>query len=205
MKNKKKIFTIIFMVLIIGCFLYLGARSTYTSFESEIEGNAATSLAGINLTINGVDVVSNNDGTLDNRIILDNTTWVSTHTREEKISPGSSGTIDLELDPSGSEVAILYEFRFVDKKIDDDKLLTFGNITSTDTLIRTGVDTYTGVITLNDINQSRTVTLSADFYFDYLTDIEGITEDNQSLDDLFEIHFHAIQYRGEEIEEYEEE
>lgn len=205
MKNKKKLFTIIFMVLIISCFLYLGARATYTSYESEIDGNVSNRVAGIHFKINGVDVVANNDGTLDNRVILDNTTWVSTHTREEKISPGSSGTIDLELDPSGSEVAILYEFRFVDKKIDDDTLLTFGNITSTDTLIRTGVDTYTGVITLNDINQSRTVTLSADFYFDYLTDIEGITEDNQSLDDLFEIHFHAIQYRGEEIEEYEEE
>ena len=201
-KSSKNIIIFLFIVLCSGCFLYLGARGTYTSLESEIEGNASASVAGIHLKINGVDVVENNNGTLDNRIILDNTTWVSTHTREEKISPGSSGTIDLELDPSGSEVAILYEFRFVDKKIDDDKLLTFADITSDDTFTRTGVDTYTGVFTLNDIEQNKKVRISADFFFDYLTDIEGITEDNQVLDDLFEIHFHAIQYRGEAITEY---
>lgn len=204
MKNKK-MFTIIFMVLIIGCFLYLGARATYTSYESEIEANAATSLAGIHLKINGVDVVANNDGTLDNRVILDNTTWVSTHTREEKISPGSSGTIYLELDPSGSDVAILYEFRFVDKRIDDDKLLTFEHINSDRNLTRTAEDTYTGVFTMSDITSNQKAHITASFLFDHLNDMEGITEDNQVLDDFFEIHFHAIQYRGEQIVEYEEE
>ncbi len=200
--QKKKLFPFVVILVLVGCFLYLGAKGTYTSFESEIDGNVSASVAGIQLKINGVDVVGNNDGTLDNRIILDNTTWVSTHTREEKISPGSSGTIDLTLDPSGSEVAILYEFRFVDKKIDDDKLLTFSTITSDDTFTRTGVDTYTGVFTMSDIDNHKTVHISADFFFDYLTDIEGITEDNQVLDDLFEIHFHAIQYNGETITEY---
>lgn len=201
MKNKKML-TFIFIVMVIACFLYLAAKATYTSFESSVEGNVSAPVAGIHLTINGVDVVSNSDGTLDNRVILDNTTWVSTHTREEKISPGSTGTIDLTLDPSGSEVAILYEFQFVDKRIDEDKLLTFTNVSSTDGLIQTGVDTYSGIITLNDINQDRTFHVSADFLFDYINDIEGITEDNQVLDDLFEIHFHAIQYNGETITEY---
>ena len=202
MENSKKKISIILLVTVIGCFLYFGARSTYTSYESIIEGHVKNSVAGIHLTINGVDAVENNDGTLDNRVILDNTTWVSTHTREEKISPGSSGTIELELDPSGSEVAILYEFRFVDKKIDNDKLLTFAEITSNDGIIRTSQDTYTGIITLSDIANDRTFHISANFYFDYLEDIEGITENNQVLDDLFEIHFHAVQYQGETIQQY---
>ena len=201
----KKIITIICFVLCIGCILYLGAKATYTSYESQIEGNVANPVAGIHLKINGVDVVSNNDGTLDNRVILDNTTWVSTHTREEKISPGSTGTIYLEVDPTGSDVAILYEFRFVDKKIDDDKLLTFGPISSDRTLTRTSEDTYTGVFTLSDITNNQKAHITASFFFDHLNDIEGITEDNQVLDDFFEIHFHAVQYRGEQIVEYVEE
>ena len=204
MDNSIKKTSILILLIIIGCFLYFGARSTYTSYESTIEGNVKNSVAGIHLTINGVDAVENNNGTLDNRVILDNTTWVSTHTREEKISPGSSGTIALELDPSGSEVAILYEFRFVDKRIDNDKLLTFSDIISNDGIIRTSQDTYTGIITLSDIENNRTFHISANFYFDYLVDIEGITEDNQVLDDLFEIHFHAIQYHGETIQQYVE-
>lgn len=204
MKSKKNMYIIISITILVSCFLYFGAKATYTSYESTIEGNTITQVAGIHLKINGVDVVANNDGTLDNRIILDNTTWVSTHTREEKISPGSSGTIDLEIDPSGSEVAILYEFRFVDKKIDDDKLLVFSSINSNDGLIRTSKDTYTGIINLSDIENHRTFHISANFYFDYLVDIEGITEDNQVLDDLFEIHFHSLQYQGETIQEYVE-
>ena len=110
MRNNKKILMFFLIVIVGGCFLYYNARFTYTAYESIIEGAVTNSIAGISLKINGVDAVANNDGTLDNRVILDNTTWVSTHTREEKISPGSSGTIDLEIDPSGSDVAILYEF-----------------------------------------------------------------------------------------------
>ncbi len=200
----RKIVLIIVLVLVSGCFLYYSSRLAYTAYESIIDAHVVTPVAGIHIKINGVDAVSNNDGTLDNRVILDNITWTSTHTRQGKLSPGSSGTIDLEIDPAGSEVAIMYEFRFVDKRIDDDKLLNFGSITSSDGVIRTGNDTYAGIITLADINNNRKFHISANFYFDYLVDIEGITEDNQELDDLFEIHFHAVQYNGETLQQYVE-
>lgn len=202
MKMKKVNLCLIF--ILIGCFLYLGAKLTYNVFESSIGGVVNNRIAGIHLRINGFDV-SNNNGVLNNRVILDNTVWTSTHTREEKISPGSSGTIYLELDPTGTEVAVMYEFQFVDKQIDDDKLLTFGTITSDSNLVRTDVDTYTGIISLADLtNNNNKIHINVNFYFDYLHDIEGITEDNQELDDLFEIHFHAIQYNGETIVPYVE-
>lgn len=198
--NKKVAF--IFLFLMIGCFYYLSSKSTYTSYETNTTGKVNTKTADIHLTINGFDVI-NSGGVLDNRIILENTTWESTHTREKKISPGSSGTIDLEVDPTSSDVAILYEFRFVDKVIDEDKLLNFGSIVSDDvSFVRTGIDTYTGIFTLDDLSDGKKANIHVDFYFDYLNDIEGITEDNQVFDDLFEIHFHAIQYRGEEIIPY---
>ncbi len=202
-KKREKYYLIIVLILILVCFLYLNSKSTYTAFESEIDGSASAKTAGIHLSINGVDVVENNDSTLNNQIILDNTTWVSTHTREAKLSPGSTGTISLELDPEDSEVAIVYEFRFVDKVIDNDKLLNFSNITSDDdTFIRTGVDTYSGIISLTDIANHKKIHISVDFFFDYMNDIEGITEDNQSFDDFFEIHFHALQYQGETLVPY---
>ena len=198
MKNtekREKYYIFIVLILIIGCFLYLGSKSTYTLFESEIEGAASVKTA---------DILENqSSGVIDDRIILDNTTWVSTHTREEKLSPGSTGTISLEVDPAGSEVAIVYEFRFVDKVIDEEKLLNFSNIVSDDnTFIRTGVDTYSGIITKADIANGKKVHINVGFYFDYLTDIPGITEDNQTFDDLFEIHFHALQYQGGTLTPY---
>ena len=198
-KEKRNIF--IAIIILVLCFLYLGAKVTYTSFESLIEGRASVKTAGIHLLVNGYDVTDVNS-VLSSNVILDNITWVSTHTREGKLSPGSTGTIDLELDPSNSEVAILYEFQFIDKMIDDDKLINFGNIVSDHTLVRTAEDTYSGIFTLSEIENGEKVHLDVDFYFDYITDIEGITEDNQVLDDLFEIHLHAVQYQGEELVPY---
>ena len=193
-KERKHI--IIMLVILIACVLYLGAKVTYTTYESFINGLTSTKTAGIHLKVNGIDLAES-DTVLDNNVILDNITWTNTHTREGKLSPGSSGTINLELDPTGSEVAILYEFQFIDKLIDEDKLLNFENITCDHTLVQTSEDTYSGILNLNQAMSGEKVNLSVDFYFDYLTDIEGITEDNQVLDDFFEIHFHALQYQGE--------
>ena len=190
---------VILIVVLIGCFLYLGASLTYTAYESLVDARVKNDVAGISIKINGEDVIGS-DGTLDKNVILDNTTWKSTHTREEKISPGSSGTIAMELDPTGSEVAIIYTFKFVDKQIDEDKLLTFSSITSDHTFTRTAEDEYTGIIPISELSEK--VNISVDFFFDALTDMEAIEEDNQELDDLFEIHFHAYQYKGEEIVPY---
>lgn len=198
--DKKKKITLLSLLLLILCFLYLGGKSTYTAFESLIMGRVHTNTAQIQLKINGFDIMKNEE--LDMNVILNNITWESTHTREKKISPGSHGVIDLELDPTGSEVSILYEFQFVDKVIDEDKLINFGTITADHDLVKTGIDTYSGILTLTQVTEGDKVHLEVPFYFDYINDIEGITEDNQVLDDLFEIHFHAIQYRGEELIPY---
>lgn len=196
---KKKYYYIIIIILIVF-FLCINTKSTYTAYESLIEGNVKNKIGGLKLKINNQDITTNS--ILDKRVILDNTTWTSTHTREEKISPGSSGIIALELDPTGSKVAVKYEFQFIDKKIDDDKLLTFDTITSDHTLIKTKKDTYTGIITKEELNEK--ININVEFNFDYINDVPAIEEDNQNLDDLFEIHFHAIQYNNEEIIPYEE-
>ena len=154
----------------------------------------------IHLKINGEELGV--DADLDNRVILDNITWTNTHTREEKMSPGSTGDLLLELDPTGSEVAILYEIQFVDKAMDDDKILTFDNVTCNRTIVRTAEDTYSGIISLSDIQNGRKVNVDAHFFFDNTVDIEGFTEDNQVFEDFFEIHFKALQYQGETLVPY---
>jgi len=202
-KNKKKRIYFV-VVLVVLCFLYLGARATYTSYESRIGGDVETTIAGINLKINGINVMTGTNA-LNNNILLDNITWTSTHTRTGKIAPGSHGTIELELDPSGSDVAIMYDFRYIDKTMDDSKYIVFTNISADDNgIIRTDIDTYTGVITVDDLEDGKTVTVTIDFEFDNSVDIEGFEEDLQNYDDLFDIYFHAIQYTGETIEEYVE-
>ena len=199
---KNKSFLSIFAVILIICFLYFGGRSTFTAYESLIFGGSTIKTSGIKVKLNGVDIASNSE-ILNSDFFMNNIKWNSTHTREGKISPGSSGTFQIELDPTGSEVAILYEFSFVDKAVDDSKLLTFDDISVDDReIVKTSIDTYSGVISLDDISNGKKVTFNIAFTFDNVEDIEGIEDGADVYEDLFEINFKAIQYSGEELVPY---
>lgn len=199
-KNKK--FLSIVAVILMICFLYFGSRGTFTAYESLIFGGSTIETSGIKVKLNGVDI-ANNSEILNSDFFMNNIKWNSTHTREGKISPGSSGTFQIELDPTGSEVAILYEFSFVDKAVDDSKLLTFDDISVDDSeIVKTSIDTYSGVISLDDISNGKKVTFNIDFTFDNVDDIEGIEDGSDIYEDLFEINFKAIQYSGEELVPY---
>ena len=204
MKSMKKRHVILFILVAFLCLTYLTKGATYAAFESFITGIVSNKTAEIHLSINNVDIIDTDD-VLDGSMLLQNVTWTSTHTRTGKLSPGSSGTITLELDPAGSEVAILYEFRFVDKSVNSAKLLDISNVTSDDTsFVRTDVDTYSGIIPLSSIQNGDTVEVSFDFVFDATVDIEAITEDNGNMADFFEVQFKALQYRGETLVPYVE-
>ena len=197
MSKNRKLFLIV--VLILWSFiLYYGSKYTYTSYESSVDAEVNSKVAGINVSINGQNIVKKN---LDS-VKLDNITLTSTHTREGKISPGSTGTFAITLDPTGSEVAFRYDFELIDKSTDSNKLLTFDGFSSDNgNLIKTASNTYTGIITLDDINNKKVINITGSFTFND-DDIPAITEDNGNLDDFFEIKFHAIQYNGEEIIPY---
>lgn len=198
--EKRTFLILLFLALLV--FLYVGARGTYTAYESSVNGNVSNRISQIHLFVNGSELVSNQE--LDNRIILDNITWTSTHTRLGKMSPGSTGNFQFELAPTGSEVAVLYEMELIDKNVDDSKLLTFTSITSDQNLVRTGISTYSGVFTLSDIEAGRNANITLNFEFDNSEDIEGFTDDDQTYDDFFEINFHASQYQGEVLTPYTE-
>ena len=197
MSKKRKLFLVIVLILC-SFVLYYGSKYTYTSYESSVDAEVNSKVAGINVSINGQNIVKKN---LDS-VKLDNITLTSTHTREGKISPGSTGTFAITLDPTGSEVAFRYDFELIDKSTDNSKLLTFDGFTSDNgNLIKTASNTYTGIITLDDINSNKVINITGSFTFND-DDIPAITEDNGNLDDFFEIKFHAIQYNGEEIIPY---
>lgn len=197
--NYKKLYIVIFLV----CILYLIGKITYSFYESNINGQVDADIADFKILINGEDV-SNSSGTLDSGVILNNISWATDHTRENMISPGSSGVIELELDATQSEVAVLYEFQLIDKNIDSEKLVEFESISSDGDIIKTAADTYSGIITLADINNNVKPTINIAFNFDYEEDIEIDDDESQTLDNLFEIHFHAVQYQGEELVPYSE-
>ncbi|MBP5678875.1 MAG: hypothetical protein J6X28_03510 [Bacilli bacterium] len=193
--NKK---IVIFLIVAFSiAFLYFGAKGTYTAYESIVNGKVGNKISQIHLKVNGEELESN-----DNVIVIDDVTWTSTHTRTGKLSPGSTGNFQFELDPTGSEVAILYEIELIDKTVDSTKMVTFQNVTCDRTLVRTSANVYSGIISLSDIQSSLKTHVTVYFAFLDDGDIEGIQEDNQVFDDFFEVHLHVLQYQGEELVAY---
>ena len=201
-KSKFLSFKNVYIIILLLCLAYIGTKFTFSLYESNLDTDVSGNISDIKLKINNVNIV-NNTGDISEVVVTD-ITWTSTsHTRVGKISPGATGTFNLRLDPYGSQIAILYRFTFIDKTIDSNKILTFTDIrASNGNVIRTGVNEYSGIISLADINNSQTITLNIDFEYTDEEDMEPFTEDSENLDDFFTINFEALQYNGETLIPY---
>lgn len=197
----KKILYILF--LIIGfAFLYFDSRDTFTSYESEVLGNVEGKVSQIHLTVNGVELSHEDDL---QKVLLDNLSWTSPHARDDTIAPGGEGSFPLELDPAGSEVAILFELEFIDKTIDSSKLLTFIDVSGDEGIVRTESNVYSGIISLDDISNHKVYHFNVSFLFDGTEDIDPQIDDNEwDYEDFFEIKVHVVQYQGEVLQPYTE-
>ncbi len=202
-KHRLKIFAIFVFFVAISSFLYFDAFATLTSYESEIDGKVETTAAKFVVKINGTNVVTT-DGTVKD-VDITSTVIGSTHVKDNKIAPGSSLSIPIDLNVYGSEVAIKFTFDIVDSTIDSNKAMTLEAVDSTGSTIaltRTGPKTYTGVVTKS--------MLTSNTDYEYVLDFEFVDRDivltesllETSSEDLFVINFNAVQYLGEEITAY---
>lgn len=200
MKNRKIINLLLIFVAII-CFVYLYSKGTYTIFESKVDSYINPDIADWSIKVNGVVVTSVDSVIVD----ISDVAWNSTNVADNKLAPGSTGVLDINIDPTDTEVAIKFDLEIIDKNTDPLKILTVSSITdSSNQLIRTGVNTYTGIITLDDINNSNIRNIKLNIgWIDDGTDIDfdTITDNNE---DYLEVNFTATQYRGEEIISYTE-
>ncbi len=196
MKNKIKKIIIVCTLLI--CFIFLITRVTYSSYESNTAGSVNGNIAGWNIKVN--DVIVSNE--VDKEVDIDDVVWNATHTRSGKLAPGSTGTFNIKLDFSGTEVAVRFDIEVIDKRIDPDKILSLTGIDTADvTLTQTGVSTYTGVVDVDDID-TTIVNIALDLSWinnDSVNDpIDTQFDNSQFLD----VNFKATQYGGEAITAY---
>ena len=202
-KHRLKIFVVLVFLISISSFLYFDAFATLTSYESVIDADVRTTGAKFVVKINGEDIVTS-DGSVED---VDITSIVSssTHIKANTVGPGSLLSIPIDINEYGSEVAIKFTIDIVDKSIDTDKALTLRSVDSSGSsiaLTRTGVNTYTGVITkamlANDTD--FTYTLNFEFIDEDIVLTESLIE--TSSEDLFVVNFNAVQYMGEAITPY---
>jgi len=202
-KHRIKIFVVLVFIVAISSFMYFDAFATLTSYESVVDTKVRTTGAKFVVKINGENIVTT-DGTIKDKDITSTVTG-STHVKDNKVAPGSSLTIPLNINVYGSEVAVKFTLDIVDSTIDTDKAMTLMAITNGATsipLTKTGPNSYTGVVTkaMLDNNTDYSYTLNFEFIDKEIELTESLLE--TSSEDLFVINFNAVQYMGEEIVAY---
>lgn len=200
MKNNRIL--IILSIILVFITIYI-IRDTYGLFESKNKMIMDSNIAKWNVLINGLDIKSGNNFIVDT-INIEN----SNDVLDGKIAPGGRGYFDIVINPTNTETSILYSVTFDFSKlisvftIDKIEEITSGN------LIRTGENTYSKVITLDEIKNEVINTIRVYIKWD---NIEDKNEEDSKVGLIsnnfinIPVSVSVVQYLGESIEEYQDE
>ena len=201
MSKNKKVIVITIILLIISVILVYAILSTYATFRSEFSGSMKVDNATWKILINNTDISLNatKEFTIDN-INIDQSQGVE----EGKLAPGLKGNFNILIDPSDTSVSIMYEIKFDTKninatniKIDEIKETETGN-----NLIQTDLNTYTGIISLDDIKNKVTNNIQVTLFWhddgDEDINIGEIPEYKINIP----VQVKVSQYLGEDIQKY---
>ena len=200
MKSKIKI--VLYICLFISALVLLWFISdTYAVFETNSNGTANIPVGGWVIKLNSVDISS---GQTVSFVVNNFNYSENAHIESGKIAPGRSGYFDVVLDPDGTDVSIRYDVT-LDLEGDYEDNITYYVVTNGQSAIRTGENTYSGVIDLNDIDNGDVATLrivvewvNNSSYDD--SDTELGLSNNPSISIPAEIN--VIQYFGETLVPY---
>ena len=196
MKNGKR--SVLVVTLLIFCFMYLVVRGIQAAYESTITGRVSNTLADWSIKVNNQEITNSS---LES-ISLTYTVNDLTNVRSGKVAPGSNLSYPIQIDASGSEVAVKLTFTVTDKTVDPDKYLTLTSVSSSDlSVIRVGANAYCVVIPKASLSGVKTISMN----FSWVDDGSLVEySDEIDSDNFMEINLNAIQYVGETITPYNE-
>lgn len=198
MKNK-----IIYIVCAIMIFISIyEIKNTYGLFESKKEIDIDKSVAKWNIYIN-----DNNLNTTET-FTIDNFTFQETDTvAKDKIAPGILGWFDILIDARDTQVSIIYEITFDFTSLSSNITVEKIEEINGREIIKTGPNTYSNYITLDDINNNVKDTIRV--YIKWNNDEENNENDtnigiikNNSI--KIPVSITVSQYLNDTIEPYNE-
>lgn len=202
----KRIFKRILIIAILFMVLFMAYRiiSIYAIFYSEGQGKVTQNNATWTIYLNKTDVTSKNSNTFEvDTFELEENSHVSTG----KIAPGTKGSFFIELDPKNTNVSIRYDIEIDKTQISNDsiEIVSIEEIEEGNTLTKTSDSTYTGIMSLQEIQQGKINKIKIKIEWKNV-------EDNNRQDTLIgtgnneilkvPVNVKVTQYLGEEIEEY---
>ena len=196
MKNGKR--SVLVVTLLIFCFMYLVVRGIQAAYESTITGRVSNTLADWSIKVNNQEITNSSLESIPLTYTVNDLTSV----RSGKVAPGSNLSYPIQIDASGSEVAVKLTFTVTDKTVDPDKYLTLTSVSSSDlSVIRVGANAYCVVIPKASLSGVKTISMN----FSWVDDGSLVEySDEIDSDNFMEIDLNAIQYVGETITPYNE-
>lgn len=195
--NKKILYLLFISFVLITTYEVMDA---YGLFESKNKLVVNQNVARWKILINGSniteeDFVINSINVEDNENVLNG-----------KLAPGVRGYFDIEIDPQ-ADTSIVYSISFDFSQISDSFKVENIEETTSGNLIRTDESTYSKVITLNEIKENKKNNVRVYLKWENKEDNNatdskiGLTENNYIN---IPVSVSAMQYFGEDIEEYQE-
>ena len=132
---------------------------TYSLYESVAVSPATSDIAKWNIKVNNsmVTGLSSNESEIN----IGSIDWQSNgHVRPGKAAPGSIGSFEIEIDPTDTQVSFIYELELEIDDLDNDEF-EIHSVTETNghSVVRTGERTYSGIVSLADINNHEKVNI----------------------------------------------
>lgn len=195
--NKKILYLLFISFVLITTYEVMDA---YGLFESKNKLVVNQNVARWKILINGSniteeDFVINSINVEGNENVLNG-----------KLAPGVRGYFDVEIDPQ-ADTSIVYSISFDFSQISDSFIVENIEETTSGNLIRTDESTYSKVITLNEIKENKKNIVRVYLKWENKEDNNatdskiGLTENNYIN---IPVSVSAMQYFGEDIEEYQE-
>lgn len=194
--NKKILYIIFSFFLLLTLY---EIKKTYGLFESNNKMSVQQSTAKWNILINGTNIKSAEKFVVNSVNVEDNENVLN-----GKIAPGVKGYFDIEIDKTNTSTSIVYSITFDFTKISDSITIEKIEETTSGNLIRTGENTYSKVMKINDdpVNNIRVyIKWENKEENNDIDSLVGLTKDNYIN---IPVSISAMQYLGEEIIEYQE-
>ncbi len=167
MTNKKKVL-IALAILTVILLAFIGGQA-YAKYVSEVRGEGIAEVATWSFKVNGQDeqVESINlASTCNNETLVDN-----------KIAPGTSGSFNILVDATGSEVGINYNITFTEEENKPQNLKFEYNDTEYNS-IKDLEDDLSGTINANDEDKTRTLNVKWKWDYETGSDPEEISSND---------------------------
>lgn len=201
MKNKNLVKILFLLMMCIFILLIYKIIDIYALFHSEMEGNVELKNGIWNITVNGEEITT---GTETSFVIDQINTTQNDYVKPGKLAPGLSGSFEIAINPQDTNVSVRYDITLNQEELGGSNLSikSIQEVEKGYELIKTAENTYTGVMTLEDITNRTNHKIKMEI--EWVDD--GINNENDAEIGKNETHklqipitVHAIQYLGEEI------